>query len=76
MEKIINRDIYLSRLIDKKENGLIKVITGIRRCGKSYLLFYLFRERKNRLFPLHLMMIFVNSIVIRMNYQNTFVQKL
>ena len=30
MEKIINRDIYLSRLIDKKENGLIKVITGIR----------------------------------------------
>ena len=44
MEKIINRDIYLSRLIDKKENGLIKVITGIRRCGKSYLLFYLFRD--------------------------------
>ena len=35
MEKIINRDIYLSRLIDKKENGLIKVITGIRRCGKT-----------------------------------------
>ena len=44
MEKIINRDIYLSRLIDKKENGLIKVITGIRRCGKSYLLFCLFRD--------------------------------
>ena len=44
MEKLINRDIYLSRLIDKRENGLIKVITGIRRCGKSYLLFYLFRD--------------------------------
>lgn len=44
MEKLINRDTYLSRLIDKKENGLIKVITGIRRCGKSYLLFYLFRD--------------------------------
>lgn len=44
MEKLINRDAYLSRLIDKKENGLIKVITGIRRCGKSYLLFYLFRD--------------------------------
>lgn len=44
VEKLINRDAYLSRLIDKKENGLIKVITGIRRCGKSYLLFYLFRD--------------------------------
>lgn len=44
MEKLISRDTYLSRLIDKKENGLIKVITGIRRCGKSYLLFYLFRD--------------------------------
>ncbi len=44
MLNLINRDAYLSRLIDKKENGLIKVITGIRRCGKSYLLFYLFRD--------------------------------
>lgn len=44
MEKLINRDSYLNRLIDKKENRLIKVITGIRRCGKSYLLFYLFRD--------------------------------
>ena len=40
----IKRDIYLSKLISKKHNGLIKVITGIRRCGKSYLLFNLFRE--------------------------------
>ncbi len=38
----INRDFYLSRLITKKHNGLIKVITGIRRCGKSYLLNTLF----------------------------------
>ena len=44
MEKIINRDIYLSRLIDKKENGLIKVITGIKRCGKSYLLDPIFKN--------------------------------
>lgn len=40
----INRDFYLNKLISKKENGLIKVITGIRRCGKSYLLFTIFRE--------------------------------
>lgn len=44
MERIIKRDSYLNRLIDKKENGLIKVITGIRRCGKSYLLFNLFYD--------------------------------
>lgn len=40
--KIIARDGYLQKLIDRKENGLIKVITGIRRCGKSYLLFRLY----------------------------------
>ena len=38
----IKRDLYLGRLIDRRENGLIKVITGIRRCGKSYLLFNLY----------------------------------
>lgn len=35
--KEIKRDIYLNRLISRK-NGLIKIVTGIRRCGKSYLL--------------------------------------
>ena len=44
MQKIIQRDEYLSRIIDRKENGLIKVITGIRRCGKSFLLFNLFYD--------------------------------
>ena len=34
----IKRDVYLNKLISKKNNGLVKVITGIRRCGKSYLL--------------------------------------
>ena len=34
----IRRDFYLEKLIKRKSNGLIKVITGIRRCGKSYLL--------------------------------------
>ena len=42
MQNIIKRDEYLNKLIDRKENGLIKVITGIRRCGKSFLLFNLF----------------------------------
>ena len=41
---MINRDIYLNRLIASKHNGLIKIITGLRRCGKSYLLFKLFKE--------------------------------
>ena len=38
----IKRDIYLDKLIKRKQNGLVKVITGIRRCGKSYLLNNLF----------------------------------
>ena len=40
----IRRDIYLNKLISKKHNGLIKVVTGMRRCGKSYLLFNLYKE--------------------------------
>ena len=42
--KEIKRDIYLNRLIRRRENGLIKVITGIRRSGKSYLLDPIFRN--------------------------------
>ena len=42
MTSIIKRDNYLKKIINKKENGLIKIITGIRRCGKSFLLFNLF----------------------------------
>lgn len=41
----IRRDRYLNRLLDRRQNGLIKVVTGMRRCGKSYLLFKLFRKR-------------------------------
>ena len=44
---IIRRDFYLDKLIKRKNNGLVKVITGIRRCGKSYLL--------NNLFYAHLL---------------------
>ena len=39
---VIKRDFYLNKLIGRKNNGLIKVVTGIRRSGKSYLLFNLF----------------------------------
>lgn len=41
---MIARPDYLNKLISKKENGLIKIITGNRRCGKSYLLFTIYHE--------------------------------
>ncbi len=40
----IRRDIYLNELVSRRENGSIKIITGIRRCGKSYLLFNLYYD--------------------------------
>ncbi len=42
--KKINRDTYLEKLINRRENGAIKVLTGIRRCGKSYLLDPIFKD--------------------------------
>lgn len=44
---MIERKQYLDQLISKKENGMIKVITGIRRCGKSYLLFEIYHQYLN-----------------------------
>ena len=44
MRHLMNRDRYLQKLLKRRGNGQIKVITGIRRCGKSYLLFNLFRN--------------------------------
>ena len=41
---IINRDLYLNKLVSRKNNGMIKVITGIRRSGKSFLLFNIFKN--------------------------------
>ena len=41
---IIERNKYLNQLISKRENRLIKIITGVRRCGKSFLLFTLYRQ--------------------------------
>lgn len=40
----INRDKYLQDLINRMNNGMIKVVTGIRRCGKSYLIFTIFKS--------------------------------
>lgn len=40
----IKRDLYLQKLIDRQNNGMVKVITGLRRVGKSYLLFTLFKK--------------------------------
>ena len=40
----IKRDLYLNKLVKRRNNGLVKVITGVRRSGKSYLLFRLFRN--------------------------------
>ena len=40
----VRRERYLSRLIARKHDGFVKIVTGIRRCGKSFLLFNLFRE--------------------------------
>lgn len=41
----IKRDFYLNELLRKRGNGLVKVITGLRRCGKSYLLRTIFKNR-------------------------------
>ena len=40
----VKRDVFLNRLIARKENGMVKVITGLRRCGKSYLLSVLYKN--------------------------------
>ena len=40
----IKSEAYLQQLIERKDNGMIKIITGIRRCGKSFLLFTIFKR--------------------------------
>ena len=40
----IKRDKYLNKLIERKNNGLIKIVTGLRRCGKSYLLNNIYKD--------------------------------
>ena len=41
---VIQRDQYISELISKQWNGKVKIVTGIRRCGKSFLLFTLYKN--------------------------------
>lgn len=41
---IIERKVYLEKLINRRENGLIKILTGIRRCGKSFMLDPIFKN--------------------------------
>ena len=41
----IKRELYVDRLLSRRWNGKVKIITGIRRCGKSYLLSHLFKDR-------------------------------
>ena len=50
---VIHRDRYLQKLIHRRENGMVKVINGIRRCRKSYLLFELYVHKKR---PFHAIM--------------------
>lgn len=45
----IKRNLYLQRLINRIDNGMIKVITGIRRSGKSYLIFKIFKSYLRKL---------------------------
>ena len=60
----IGREFYLQQLIDSKQNGLIKIVTGIRRCGKSFLLFRLFRQYllKEGVDPDHIIQIALDDI--------------
>lgn len=60
----IRRDNYLKQLIERKNNGMVKVVTGIRRCGKSYLLFTLFKRYllENGVAPDHVIEIALDGI--------------
>ncbi len=60
----IQRNTYLNQLIAGKQNGLIKIVTGIRRCGKSYLLFRIFKNHllESGVTPSHIIEIALDSI--------------
>ena len=64
---IIRRDLYLEKLIERKGNGLIKIVTGIRRCGKSFLLNNLFIEhlRTERVDDAHIIRLSLEGVANR-----------
>ena len=64
---VIKRDFYLNKLIQHKKNGMVKIITGIRRSGKSYLLFKLFRDHllESRIKEDHIISIALDDFVNR-----------
>ena len=63
--KEIKRNSYLKQLISGKQNGLIKIVTGIRRCGKSYLLFKIFRNHllEQEVTPDHIISLALDDIL-------------
>ena len=80
--KLIQRDLYLNQLISRKENGLIKTITGLRRSGKSYLLFKIFHNhlhecgvKEENIITLALDDDLIVNIVTLINYLNFYILK-
>ena len=67
----IQRDSYLERLKIRKDNRMIKIITGIRRCGKSYLLFVLFKKYllETGIEQDHIIEIIKNDLIIKYHLQ-------
>ena len=63
----IKRDIYLDKLVMRMNNGMVKVITGVRRCGKSYLLFKLFKDHliREKVPPTHITEVALDDIANR-----------
>ena len=62
----IKRDAYLQQLTMRKDNGMIKVITGIRRCGKSFLLFNISRDIYKRMVLIPIILLRLPWMVLRM----------
>jgi predicted AAA+ superfamily ATPase len=63
----IKRDNYLEKLVMRMNNGMVKIITGVRRCGKSYLLFRLFKDYliREKVSPSHIIEIALDDIANR-----------
>ena len=73
----MERNLYLNRLIRRKNNGMIKVVTGIRRSGKTYLLFELFYDYllKSGVDKEHIIKIALDDIATRMCCANMFIMQ-